>query len=206
MKTNILIVASLVFNTALFAQSNSGTNQHGSTVSNTAKSRTGTATNGESINDRASARAKGSLATETDINSEAVSNAQAKTGKAARKAKAATKKQVKDKRDKTKDLVQSVEANTSSNNDINTSVNNEHGLTVSSVAKTEMEAGKKGAEVNEIASEKAEGNVNSASAVKSVKKTTAMTRKQSKAAAGRVKMPKTNIKTRAGAGVGIGVH
>lgn len=208
MKTNILIAAGILFASGLYAQTSTSRNQQGKEVSAAAKTAASAESRGEIVSDAATARAKGSANAAVEAQSDAVSKTGAQTRKEARKARAAAKKQVKQSVDKSNNELESVSATTSSDLSVQTaaSTNNEHGVMVSTAAKSETEAGAKGAQVSEVASVKAEGNVNARPAVKKVKEVSGRTRAKARTTVGSVKAPRTTIKTRAGVGAGIGIH
>lgn len=158
MKTTMILSAALLISAASFAQ-NTTANQHGASVSSTAKSATEVSGKGATVSEAASIQGQAHMNTE---------GAQKLSRKALREKRRAEKELARKSRETKAEVKESITETTEA-------ANNEHGVLVSSTAKAEAEAGNKGVTVREVASSKSDVSVNTEAAGKAKTKLTSET-------------------------------
>ena len=187
MKTGIIFAAAMFVTAAGFAQSTETNNQQGATISSTAKTATEAGTTGVTVSEAASAKAQ------AEVNTGAADRLGRKAERKARKAE----KELRRKEARVRE-----EANSELKNAAETA-NNEHGVTVSTTAKTSVESGNKGATVSETASVKAQADVRKP--VDATVENTQRTTHRVKATTRKVKAPRAKVNTRVSTGARVGI-
>ena len=190
MKTTMILSAALLISAATFAQNSTG-NQHGASVSGTAKSTTEVATKGATVSEAASVEGQAHMGTE---------GAQRLSRKAIRQKRKAEKELARQTRETKAEISGTLnDATETAKNEhgvlVSTEVknagenaNNDHGVTVSTTAKASVEAEHKGSSVSEVA------KVNSTSKATSVRSAT------------KVKATRPAVKTKVRSGVKVGLR
>lgn len=174
MKTTMILSAALLISAATFAQ-NSTANQHGTSVSSTAKSTTELTTRGASVSEAASIEGQAHMNTE---------GAQKLSRKALRQKRKAEKELARQASETKATFSSSVDQTTeavSKEQDVRIqadvkkageNANNDHGIAVSTTAKASVDAEPKGAVVSEVAKLNTSGgstSLNSATKVKATR-------------------------------------
>lgn len=187
MKTGIIFAAAMFISAAGFAQTTETNNQHGATISSTAKSATEAGTNGVTVSESASAKAQ------AEVNTGAADRLGRKAERKARKAeKELRRKEARVRKEAKSELKNAAEQ-----------ANNDHGVTVSTSAKSSVETDNKGVTVSETANVKAQADVKKP--VDAAVDNTAKTARRVKATTRKVKAPRAKVSTRVASGARVGI-